>query len=147
LALRHALPRCRRFCFPRWPRWNNGLDFVFFDQHIPKVGLDLEHVLFVRDDHAVKLLATLEANFICLRGNTDRATERQNTHRKRQGAALSEDSHNESIPPPSARRNLHSRGGVRRATSASNVRVLAASRPSSQIAALRRARSGSGGWA
>src|SRR5260370_20897437 len=136
MLLRISVPRCGRFCFPRWRRWNNGLDFVFFDQHIPKVGLDLEHVLFVRDDHAVKLLATLEANFICLRGNADRATERQNTHRKRQGAALSEEIHNESIPPPSAPRNLQSRGGVRRATSASNLRVPPASRTSSQIASL-----------
>src|SRR5260370_9600978 len=133
---RISLHRCRRFCFPRWRRWNNGLDFVFFDQHIPKVGLDLEHVLFVRDDHAVKLLATLEANFICLRGNTDRATERQNTHRNRQGAALSENSHNESIPPPSARRNLHSSAGFRRTTPSSTLRVPPASRTSSQIASL-----------
>src|SRR6266566_9942315 len=132
-------PRLR---FSRWRRWNNGLDFVFFDEHISIVGLDLEHVLFVGDDHAVKFLAVLQANLIRPRAKTDCA-ERQNKHRQKKGAALMGDSHKESIPPPRACRNLHTRGGVRRANSASSARVRAASRSISLIVELRRARSGS----
>src|SRR5260370_23389607 len=136
------LCRCRLFRFSRWCRWNNGFDFVFFDEHIPILGLDLENVVFVGDDHAIKFLAVLEANFIRPRAKTDRA-ERQNQYCQQKGAALIGDSHNESIPPPSVGCNLHTRGGVRRATSAS-VLKRTASRSSSQIPALRRARSGSG---
>src|SRR6266851_4944597 len=132
--------------FPRRRRWNNGLDFVFFDEHISILGLDLEHVVFVGDDHAVEFLAVLQANLIRPRAKTDCA-ERQNKHRQKKGAALIGDSHKESIPPPRAGRNLHTRGGVRRATSASSARVRAASRSISPMAALRRARSGSGSCA
>src|SRR6266705_2276558 len=136
-------PRLR---FSRRRRWNNGLDFIFFDEHISIVGLDLEHVVFVGDDHAVKFLAVLQANLIRPRAKTDRA-ERQNQHRRKTGAALIGDSHKESIPPPRAGRNLHTRGGVRRATSASSALVRATSRSISLIVELRRARSGSGSCA
>src|SRR5450755_3296487 len=50
---------------------------VLFYQHKSKVGLHLKHVVFVRDNHAVELLAVLEADFIALRarhgerGDTD----------------------------------------------------------------------------
>src|SRR5882762_10119288 len=140
------LRRGCRFRLSRWRRWNNGLDFVFFDELISIVSLDFEHVVFIGDDYAVQLLAALEANLIRPRRNTDRG-ECQNNHRKQKGAALIGDSHIESIPPLSVPRNLHTRGGVRRATSASSARVRATSRSSSSIVALRRARSGSGSCA
>src|ERR1700682_598462 len=140
------LPRGCRFRLSRRRRWNNGLDFVFFDEHKSKVGLDLEHVVFVGHDHAVKLLAVLEANLVRPRGKTDRG-ERHNKYRKQKGAALIGDSHIESIPPPSVGCNLHTRGGVRRATSASSARKRPPSRSTSSVAALSRPRTESGNCA
>src|SRR6266851_8719126 len=140
------LRRRRRFRFSRRCRRNDGCNLVFFDEHVCKVGLDLEHIVFVSYDHAVKLLAVLEANLICPRGKSDRG-ECQNEHRKQKGAALIGGSHKESIPPPNAACNLHARGGVRRATSASSARVRATSRSSSSTAALSRARTESGSCA
>ena len=46
---------------------NDGGNLVFFYQHISKVGLHFEHVVFVGHDHAVKFLAIFEANFVRLR--------------------------------------------------------------------------------
>ncbi len=43
---------------------NNFRDLVFFDEDIAVVGFDFEHVVFVGHDHAVKLFAVLQANFI-----------------------------------------------------------------------------------
>lgn len=40
---------------------------VLFYEYESKVGLHFEHVVFVGDDHAVELLAVLEADFIGLR--------------------------------------------------------------------------------
>src|ERR1700736_4701066 len=140
------LRRGCRFRFSRWRRWNNGLDLVFFDQLISKISLDFEHVVFVRHDHAVQLLATLEANLIRPRRNTGRG-ECQNKHRKQRGAALIGDSHIESIPPLSVARNLHTRGGVRRAASASSALKRPASRSTSSMAALSRPRTESGNCA
>src|SRR5467141_2699370 len=140
------LPCGCRFRLSRRRRWNNGLDFVFFDEYKSKVGLDLEHVVFVSHDHAVKFLAVLEANLIRPRRNTDRG-ECQNNHRKQKGAALIGDSHRESIPPLSVPRNLHTRGGVRRATSASSALKRLASRSTSSVAALSRPRTESGNCA
>src|SRR5216683_3856337 len=137
--------RCR-FRLSRRRRRDNGRDLVFFDQLISKISLDLEHVVFVGDDHAVKLSAVLQANLIRPRGKTGRA-ERQNTQRKQKGAALIGDSHKQIIPPPIAPCNLHARGGVRRATSASSARARATSRSTSAIVALSRARSDSGSCA
>src|SRR5258708_26725063 len=134
--------RCR-FRLSRHCRRNNGRDFVFFDELISKIGLDFEHVVFVGDDHAVKLPAVLQANLIRARRSYERA-ERQNTHRQQKGAALVGVSHKESIPPPTVACNLHSRGSVRRATSASTALKRPASRSTSPVAALSRARSGSG---
>src|SRR5216684_1319385 len=140
------LPSGCRFRFSRWRRWNDGLDFVFSDQLISIVGLNLEHVIFVGDDYAIQFPAALEANLIRARGKTGRA-ERQNTHRQQEGAALIGDSHRESIPPPFAPCNPHARGGVRRATSASSALKRPARRSTSAIVALSRARSGSGSCA
>src|SRR6266550_5900959 len=140
------LPRGCRFRLSCRRRWNNGLDFVFSDQLISIVGLDLEHVVFVSDDYAIQFPAALEANFIRPRRNTDRG-ECQNNHHKQKGAALIGDSHIESIPPLGVARNLHKRGGVRRATSASSALKRTASRSTSSIAALSRPRTESGNCA
>src|SRR5260370_32343766 len=123
------LRRRGRFRFSRRRRRNNGRDVVFFDELISKVGFDLEHVVFVGHDHAGKLSAVLQANLVRPRGKTDRG-ERQNEHRKQNGAAPIGCCHKESIPPPSAGCNLYTRGGVRRATSASSARARATSRSS-----------------
>lgn len=59
---------------------NDRGDFVLFDQDESVVSLHLKHVVFVGDDHAVELLAVLEADFIGMRarngkcGDTDRYT-------------------------------------------------------------------------
>ena len=140
------LPRGYRFRLSRWRRWNNGLDFVFFDELISIVSFDFEHVVFIGDDYAVQLFAALETNLIRPRRNTDRG-ECQSNHDKQKGAALIGDSHIESIPPLSVTRNLHTRGGVRRATSASSAVKRPASRSTSSIAALSRARTESGNCA
>src|SRR6266403_1687178 len=137
------LRRGRRFRLSRRRGWNNGLDFVFSDQLISIVGLDFEHVIFVGHDYAIQFPAALEANLIRPRRNADRG-ECQNKHRKQRGAALIGDSHIESIPPLSVAGNLHTRGGVRRATSASSALKRPASRSTSSIAALSRARTESG---
>src|SRR6266481_3902529 len=140
------LPSGCRFRFSRRRRWNNGLDFVFSDQLISVVGLDLEHVVFVGHDYAIQFPATLEANLIRPRRNPGRA-ECQNKHHKQKGAALIGDSHMEIIPPLSVARNLHTRGGVRRATSASSALKRPASRSTSSTAALSRPRTESGNCA
>src|SRR5712664_1638867 len=129
------LRRGCRLGFSRRRRRNNRCDFVFLDEHISKVGFDLEHVVFVADDHAVKLLAVLEANLICTRGKTDRA-ERYSECRNKKGAALYGDSHTGSIPLPSVGCNLHTPAGVPRATSASSASVRATDRSRSSIASL-----------
>src|SRR5260370_1481506 len=137
------LRRGCRFRFSGWRRWNYGLDFVFSDQLISVVGLDLEHVVFVVHDYAIEFPATLEANLIRPRRNNGRG-ECQNKHHKQKGAALIGDSHIESIPPLSVACNLHTRGGVRRATSASSALKRPASRSTSSTAALSRPRTESG---
>jgi hypothetical protein len=43
---------------------DDGSNFVFFNQHESKVGFHLEHVVFVRDDHAIELFAVFQADFI-----------------------------------------------------------------------------------
>src|SRR6266404_3115425 len=113
------LRRGCRFRLSRRRRWNNGLDFVFFDELISIVSFDFEHVVFIGDDYAVQLLAALEANLIRTCGKSDRR-ERHGKYRKQKGAALIGDSHIEIIAPLSVARNLHTRGGVRRATSANS---------------------------
>src|SRR6266480_972671 len=140
------LRRGCRFRLSRRHRWNNGLDFVFFDELISIVRFDFEHIVFIGDDYAVQLLAALEANLIRPRRNTDRGAC-QNNHHKQKGAALIGDSHMESIPPLCVARNLHTRGGVRRATSASSALKRPASRSTSSIAALSRPRTESGNCA
>src|SRR6266404_5235059 len=140
------LRRGCRFRLSRRRRWNNGLDFVFFDELISIVSFDFEHIVFIGDDYAVQLLAALEANLIRPRQNTDRG-ECQNNHHKQKGAALIGDSHMESIPPLCVARNLHPRGGVRRATSASRALKRPASRSTSSTAALSRPRTESGNCA
>src|SRR5713101_3740526 len=125
--------------------WNNRRDLVFLNENISKVGLDLEHVVLVGDDHAVKLFAVFEANLI-RPGGERHPREGQRNCRQQKWAARMGDSHRESIPPPRLRRNFHSAGGVRRATSASSARTRATNRSSSSIAALSGVRCDYGNW-
>ena len=140
---RGFLRRGLRLWFCRWRRRNNLRDLVFLDEHKTKVRLDLEHIVFVRHDYAVQLLAVFELNFIRPGGWRHRG-KRHRECRNQEGATLMGDSHRESIPPPRTGCNVHSPRGVRRATSASSARILAKCRSNSSTAVLSRARSGSG---
>src|SRR5436309_7783852 len=134
------------FGFRRRRRWSNGGDFVLLDEYISIVGFDFEHVLFVGHDHAVEFFPVFQADFVGAR-RVSQGCERQNCRRKEKGAALGGDTHRKSIPPAKAARNFYAPGGVRRATSASSVRMRLTRRPSSWSAARRRARNGSGNCA
>src|SRR5947209_555970 len=118
------------FGFRRRRRWSNGGDFVLLDEYISIVGFDFEHVLFVGHDHAVEFFPVFQADFVGAR-RVSQGCERQNCRRKEKGAALGGDTHRKSIPPAKAARNFYAPGGVRRATSASSVRMRLTRRPSS----------------